>query len=120
MKEYFNLSKQAQHTPSYDKWKYKNFICEMQREFEDDNVKIFHTVTPIAPEGVPAEAVILPLSPYRTWDRNLVEQWIEKDLASEQGRLPKDRVSRVNQNPQSQSRIGPLPGQGQGPITGRI
>ena len=115
MKEYFNLKKIAQ---SYDKWEYKNFICEMIMDYEDDNKKIFHEVTPKTPPGVNAQTIVLPLSPYGTWDRKLVEQWIDQDLASEHGRLPKDRVSRINTNPASQSRIGPLPGQG--PIVGRL
>ena len=67
-----------------DRWYYKEHLCEVDEDVEDDNIKLFHFVT--TPSG---ERHFADISPYES-GRRVVELWIDAGYPNRsQGKYPR-------------------------------
>lgn len=71
--------------PKESKWEYKGHRCSIELDYEEDNIKAYHTV--ITPEG---KALYPDISPYDT-DQTTVNMWIDAGYPSRQGVGPLDK-----------------------------
>lgn len=57
---------------------YKNYVYRPQLDIEEDNIKIFHSVYAISPDGKQeVDTGWMPLSPYTTAYPTLFQKWID-------------------------------------------
>lgn len=62
---------------SNDVYEYKGYYYNPWKEYEEDNVKIFHDVSIDTTEGVRIASKSLPLSPYYHAGFTLFKNWID-------------------------------------------